>query len=165
MRASSLLVRPRPEAFAFLHFSQAWRHSGIPENPNAENESAPVYIPDKVFWQWFCRTHKSAELFFILVRVQDKLTGLWRTSLLQNDFKRTLCEIRAYRSVKTLGYPSCLETAAHLCEELVRFYLAAGAPPTPEGRDRPLRPYLTQCVSKVGLQKSTPPPVRHLILN
>ena len=47
--------------------------------------------------QSFCRSqlhHKSVNVSFISVIVQDKFTDLWGSRLVQNDFKSTLCEIR-----------------------------------------------------------------------
>jgi hypothetical protein len=63
------------------------------------------FISHKVFIKLFCKNqfphslcksqfpHKSVNLFFILVIVKDTLTVLWGIGLLQNDFKKTSCEI------------------------------------------------------------------------
>ena len=40
-------------------------------------------------------THKSLNLISILVIVKDKLTDVWGSGLLKNDFENPLCEISA----------------------------------------------------------------------
>ena len=59
-------------------------------------------IRHKVFIKSFCKSqfpHKSVDLSFILVIIQDKLTSLCGNRLLQNNFINTCCEIRAVRVV------------------------------------------------------------------
>jgi hypothetical protein len=57
-----------------------------------------------VFLKLFCKSqvpHKSVNLFFILVAVKDKLTDLWGSWLLQNDFYNTLSEVRVCKTKTT----------------------------------------------------------------
>ena len=54
------------------------------------------FISHKVLMKLFCKSqfpHKSVNLFFKLVIVKDELTDLCGYWHLQNDFKKTLCEI------------------------------------------------------------------------
>jgi len=49
-----------------------------------------MFISHKVFLRAFCKsrlTHKSVNVFFILVIVKNKLTDLCGNRLLQDDFK------------------------------------------------------------------------------
>ena len=64
-------------------------------------------ISHEVFLKSFRKSHfphKSVNLFFILVMVKDKLTDLWGSRLLQNDFKHTLCKIREKLAVPSPHY-------------------------------------------------------------
>ena len=70
------------------------------------------FISLKVFLKSFCRSqfsHESVNLLFILVIADDKLTDLWGSSLLQNDFN--LCEIRLTRQHTSLSVYDCRHTA------------------------------------------------------
>ena len=54
------------------------------------------FVSHKVFLKLFCKSkfpHKSVNLFFISVTVNDKSAILWGGSLQQNDFKHTLCVV------------------------------------------------------------------------
>ena len=51
----------------------------------------------KVFLKSFCRSkfpHKFVDIFFRLKMIKDKLTDVWGSRLLPNDFTNILCEIR-----------------------------------------------------------------------
>ena len=54
-------------------------------------------VPHEVFLKSFYKSqfpHKSVNLYFISVIINDKLMDLWGRWLLQNDVKNNLCEIR-----------------------------------------------------------------------
>ena len=60
-------------------------------------------VSHEVFSSSFCKSqflHKSVNLFFILVTVEDTLTDLWGSRLLPNDFENTLREIRPPMSLQ-----------------------------------------------------------------
>jgi hypothetical protein len=55
-----------------------------------------AFISHKVFLKTFCRSqlpHKPVNLSFTITYIKNQLTNLWGSSVLQNDFKNTLCEI------------------------------------------------------------------------
>ena len=57
-----------------------------------------MLISHKVFFKLFCRSqfpHKSVNLSFSITYAKKRLTDLCGNSLLQNDFKNTLCGIEA----------------------------------------------------------------------
>ena len=61
---------------------------------------AHVFISHNVFSNSLIKSEflqKSVDLFFILVVVQDKLTDLWGSGTLQNDFKNTFCQMSVSR--------------------------------------------------------------------
>ena len=62
-------------------------------------------ISHKELTNLFCESqspHKLVNLFFILVKVKDKLTDLWVRCILENNIIKTLCETRAY-PLRVLG--------------------------------------------------------------
>ena len=57
-------------------------------------------------------THKFGHLFFIYVIVEDKLTNLCETSLLQNNFINMSCQIRTFHLALPLSHGDALREAA-----------------------------------------------------
>ena len=75
--------------------------------------------------------HKSVDLSFILVMIQDKLTDLCGNRLLQDDFIKNICEVKVRRVSGVGGL--CAEWIEYRGSSLVR----NSVPPGPNSRTMP----------------------------